>query len=295
MHAFKCMIALGCAASILSGCYAGVRGGEVVIGDGTSEKPGLRYYLTAPYFIVEQLPDQRWTARMELGVDRSRTYAIQPYTVLAASTATVEFNPDGTLKSFKLDQDTTKVPEAVVNALKDIQLKRLALEQSALDEKLTEAQKAGETKAAAGLLRPAPEGAPPEAPAPQEMRRVFVYKVNGTQLQKPGATPTLSVPPTASTPEARTGLVRPPGSSDLRLTVSGQKAVLEKGDDGLSQADIARLAFFKANGDPLEDAATAALRSKFSVVQRRLEIPVQTLRDAAVARIGLGRSEVTVR
>lgn len=143
---------------LTSGCYAGIRAYEDCVNKevppSCQDAPaGLRYFLSVPYLIIEERPNNQWSARVELVVDRSREFTLQPYAFLAKSTATVQFNPDGTLKSFQLDQDTTDIPEAVLNGLKEVQLKRLELEKAALDKRVADAEaaaKATEKPGAAG-------------------------------------------------------------------------------------------------------------------------------------------------
>jgi len=271
----------------VGGCYAGIKAYEVT---NEADAPGLRYFLTTPYLIIEEQPNDRWTARLELGVDRSREFAVQPYTILAKSTATVDFHEDGTLKSFKLEQDTTKIPEAVVNALKDIQLKRIELEKAALDRRLKEAEAEGEAaKGKAALLR---EGAV-AAEVGAETRKVYIFRVAGTRAIAMDAVPAaeMKVPS-----PAQVGITEAPAG-----TLTALSAVIEEGNlviagtgRGLGQTDIRDTHFIKADGQVVPDDVASTLRRQMTVQSQKLVIPVGTLRTASVKRVAIGTAEATV-
>jgi hypothetical protein len=264
------MIALSLLMFGVTGCYAGVRGGEATKDD----VKGLRYFLAAPFLIIEEQPNDRWTARIELGADRSREFAIQPWTVLASSTANVEFHPDGTLKSFKLEQDTTKVPEAVVNALKDVQLKRIELEQADLERRLEEAKKTDAKREGEGEVR-------------GEARRVYVYKVHGTTLVPKAGQVVVRVP----APEAPARIGGGGGAGRLVADVRGD--VLEISN--MDQTKIGGMRFFDKDGNALPAPTTSALRQKVGLASGKAAIALAELRNAKVDRIVVGNDVVDCR
>ena len=294
------------AATSCWGCYAGIKAQEAtlkpapgeVVGEATVKDapsapgvdatpkppPGLRYFLTTPYLIIEEQPQGRWAARLELGVDRSREFAVQPHVILASSTATIEFHPNGTLKSFKLEQDTTKIPEAVVDALKSIQLKRIELEQAALDRKLKEAEeKAEEGKSA--LLR---DGALP-AINPED-RRVLVYRIVGSQISPMHVDTRVKVPEA----EAVGALERTDGLSGLAMKIEGDMLELSGRNRALAQTDIRAMQFVRADNQAVSDEITRKLRGETKVRAGKLVVPVASLRSASVKRIAIGTVEVEV-
>ena len=278
------------AAAASWGCYAGVNAREAtvspapreVLGEGTKQDPppGLRYFLTAPYLIIEEQPQGRWAARLELGVDRSREFAVQPYAILASSTATILFHTNGTLKSFKLEQDTTKIPEAVVDALKAVQLKRIELEQAALDRQLKEAE---EGKAA--LLR---DGAAP--PVDPEDRRVLVYRVVGSEVSPMRVDARVKVPKAEAAPTSG----RADGLSGLAMKIEGDVAELSGRNRPLAQTDIGAMQFVRADNQAVSDEVARKLRGDTKVRAGKLVVPVASLRSASVKRIAIGTAEVEV-
>lgn len=124
---------------VLNGCYAGIKAYPV-----SAEKSGdgIRYFLPAPYLVVERTTAGDkflWDARFETLPDTSRVFTVQPYTFFAKQEATVELNPDGTLKSVVLTQDSTPISAAVVEAVKQVWTKKLELEKAAAEAERTAA------------------------------------------------------------------------------------------------------------------------------------------------------------
>lgn len=151
-----------------SGCIAGIDSGEVKKG---SSPAGLRYFLPATYFVVEQTAEGQWDAKLQSAVDRSREYYVQPYAYLASGKTTVEFHPDGTLKSFRLESDSTAVPEAAITAIKDIQLQREQLKREEIDR-----------RAQAGFTAKEKQVMTQGERDRMGDRAVFIYKLEGDKL-----------------------------------------------------------------------------------------------------------------
>src|SRR5690349_8485967 len=126
------MIVIALIAAGLSGCVAGIHAGEVTKGQSPD---GLRYFLPSRYLVIQQTGDGQWDASIQSAVDRSREYYVQPFAILSSGAATVEFNDDGTIKSFKLVGDATAVPAAAIDAAKQIELEREKLLQEEIDAK----------------------------------------------------------------------------------------------------------------------------------------------------------------
>jgi len=146
------------------GCQSGITAREVDQSK-EGETPGIRYYLAAPYLVIEEQAGPKWDARLELAIDPTHEFAVEPYTRFAASTSSIDINADGTIKSFKLNQDGTTVPSALVTSLKDLELKRLEIEQ-----KKTEARQ-----------RPV-SGTKVTAMGAAGERSFHIYRVQGEQL-----------------------------------------------------------------------------------------------------------------
>lgn len=142
MKSYRVLTLLCFTASLLSGCYAGIRAGEVETG--TKSVEGLRYFLPAPYLIVEKTAKGQVDASIQYLADRSRVFYVDPIVVLASQKAEIELNPDGTLKSFKLEQDATPVSTAVVEGVRDVAVKKLDLEKTAAEERAKRAASGSE-------------------------------------------------------------------------------------------------------------------------------------------------------
>ena len=160
------MILLGL---LSGGCIAGIRAGEV--GHNNQDQKGLRYFLPAPYFVIEETKDGRWNAQIQNVADRKHEYYVQPYVYLGSGKATVLFHDDGTLKSFKLVADTTTIPSEVITAAKEITLEREKLKREEI-----EAKKAKTSAAFEGQQIEKKD---------QESHSVFVYRIVGDKLDPP--------------------------------------------------------------------------------------------------------------
>src|SRR5262249_27053284 len=236
-----------CSGLVVYGCYAGIKAVEVASSQDSSTE-GLRYFLPAPFLIIEQQTDERWIAKLELGVDRSREFTLQPYTVMAKSKAEINFEADGTLKSFKLEQDTTQVAEAVVNALKEVQLKNLELQNQALDKRILEAK----TKS------PGLEG----KEAALGSRKVEIYRIKGTELISAGSPIELRIP--VPPPPPRRDEVASADPTKLIVNLSEGKVIVERPGAPLELKNIQDMRFFKPNGDPATN--NTDLQTKFTYV-----------------------------
>lgn len=220
---------------------------EVTAAD--ADANGLRYFLPAPYLVIEQTADAKWDARMELGVDRSREFYIQPQAVFAKGNAVISFNDDGTLESFKLDADSTAVPSSVVAAAKDVELKRLELERAALDA----AEKKKDEKGGAGAALLNIKG-----------KRAFaVYRVKGEQVVGVPAQPATSVVEGYVSVDAAGGVRDPdaistdPPALTARPSADGSKLVIKLADRNLTEADKAKLHFFTSDDGRTEKQISA--------------------------------------
>jgi hypothetical protein len=208
------------------GCMTRVTAREVTSDD---DDHGLRYFLPAPYLVIREGPNKHWDAEIKMGVDRSREFYVQPNAVFAAANTEITFNDDGTLKSFKLNGDSTTVPAAVVAALKDIELEKLRLQKEAMENQPP--ADGGDGDGGTGTsttTRPAPGSDRAGAPtAPNPNARYFaVYQIRGTTLKPidPGSAPetgaasgTVIAPVTAPAAAGR-NRSRRPGSPAATLT-----------------------------------------------------------------------------
>ena len=131
----------------LTGCYSSITAREVTK---DPKALGLRYFLPSPYLIIRHLPNDTWDAELQVFVDRSHTFAVQPNAWFAKSDFSLVNNADGTIKSFKLGQDTTVVAAASITAAKDIASKEMELRQQMLDRQIQAAHKSSSETLAAG-------------------------------------------------------------------------------------------------------------------------------------------------
>jgi hypothetical protein len=247
-----------------TGCYSGITAVET----STGNEPGLRYFLPTPYLIVEELENNQWDARIELLVDRSREFTVQPYAVLAKSTADVEFHPDGTLKKFTLDQDTTEVPEAVVSALKELQLKRLEIEKDVLEKKAEKAKKDSGGDAGRPVNRAGG-------------RSVRIFKIAGEKL----------VPTNGATAEVLLTQSAGPVDSDpaanvLRIDIQGDVVLIRPPESKppFGQPDVNAAKFFDAAGNAVEGIDVQFQGGDAPA----LKVNLQSLREKRVATVAVG-------
>lgn len=232
-----------------SGCQTSIVAKEAT--GANADADGLRYFLPAPYLIVEEIGDSKWDAHLELGVDRSREFYIQPKAVFAKGNTVISFNDDGTLKSFKLDADSTAVPSAVVAAAKDVKLKQLELEQAALDaaqKKKDDAKAKKDTKAASLNLKPV-----------VGKRAFAIYRVKGEEivgLPFRGVTPYVEGHIALATLGARNENVAldpiseipafPNGFTVVTSVLESTKYVMQVKGGSLAEADKAKIHFYKS-------------------------------------------------
>jgi hypothetical protein len=269
---------LVCAGLLVYGCYAGIKAVEVTSSQDSSTE-GLRYFLPAPFLIIEQQTDERWIAKLELGVDRSREYTLQPYTVMATSKAEINFEADGTLKQFKLEQDTTKVAEAVVNALKEVQLKNLELQNQALDKRILEAQK---TKS------PGLEG----KDAALGSRKVEIYRIKGTELISASSPIELRIP--VPPPPPRRDEVASADPTKLNVNLSDGKVTVERPGAPLEQKDILNMHFFKPGGNPVDNNTELLKKFTFDSKRKQVVADQKLVSEILGGKIVIGNAEGTV-
>ena len=246
---------------LLSGCIAGVRAGQVTPDNEGVE--GLRYFLPAQYLVIEQTSDGQWDARFQSVVDRSREYYVQPYAYLGSGKTTVQFNDDGTLKSFKLVADTTGVPAEVITAVKDVQLKREELAQAEI-----------EAKAKAGF----PATKPPIGESARSPREIFLFRIDGDKLHGLPKTPTASLLLTSKQPGAPT--------YDLPVAVSPRLEVTPGDTDPRTQVSLG------IRGEQLaNDSATADSLCFYAAVDGKYQEVSRARRDAILkaAQVASGK------
>jgi len=203
-------------ALLLTGCVAGTRGGPIYSNNAKAQ--GIRYFLPAMYLVVQQAPEGTLSTSFEVLADSSQGYYVEPFIVLAKQNVDITLNPDGTLQSFKLEQDGTPVSAAVVTALKDISLKKLELEQAAAEAK------AGATSASARSERDLES---------TRRSKIWVFQVSGsTATRITAAPPSVVVPPKPPSP----GGSGPSGAIEGKFTVTigGDAAGAPKADPKLS-------------------------------------------------------------
>lgn len=274
---------LAATAVLGSGCYTGLVAIQVPQ-EGSAKIEGLRYYLPRPHLVLEELPGDKWDARVVYVIDRSREFAVQPTQVLAKVNATIEFNDDGTLKSFQLNQHSGDVPESFINGFKDVAVKMLELEKAAADEELKAAE--GD-----GTGTPGPPSAAKKDGVPaggKETRRLYTYAINGSDAikwtaSKPIATMELG-PPTKPEPKLK-----------LAKSSDGKQVVISLSGEPLGTADLDKLAFFDASGKPIKapDKAVLATKAKtsFNPAAGTATLEKADLTAKKVSHIGLGSAK----
>lgn len=187
-------------ATLLAGCYAGTHGGPI---HSTPHAKGIRYFLPSMYLVVQQDPAGTLTASFEVMADSSKEYYVEPFIILARQNVDIILNADGTLQSFKLEQDGTPVSTAVVAAVKDVALKKLDLEQAA----------------AGRAARAAPPARADGDRVPARVSRVWMFRIDGRRatLAEGRAVP---VPEPAEIPPAPTGTI----DGTFSITIDGGAA-----------------------------------------------------------------------
>jgi hypothetical protein len=165
-------------AVLLTGCVAGTRGGPIY-GDNTAAQ-GIRYFLPAMYLVVQQTQEGTISASFEVIADSSQAYYVEPFVVLAKQDVDITLNADGTLQSFKLEQDGTPVSAALVAAVKDISLKKLELEQAAAEAKAADGARAQDKEDGARAMRHS---------------NIWIFQVSGATATRMAVNSSVVVPP----------------------------------------------------------------------------------------------------
>jgi|GEM_PF-4328860 len=244
-----------------------------------SDEPGLRYFLPAPILIIEELPDSRWTARLDVAVDSSREYTLQPYVIFGANNTDIAFNGDGTLKSFKLNQNTTTVSEALVTALKDIEIKRFEIEKALLDDQLKAlaegAQAATDTNAMDNNT--------------SDIRRAFVYRINGDNLvQDDSITALVISPKPPPKPAGQGNSAGRSGAASMAAKVHNGILKITFTNRNVSEADIKLVGFLK--GNELVDVQGVKIQDKSTFI-----VPTANVQAAGATKVafpGLKTAEI---
>ena len=288
--------------SLSSGCYTGISAKQVTLAGGgsttevdkagkktgrfldNSQTEGLRYFLPAPVLVVEQIDKGKYDARVEFTVDHSRVFAVQPTETLASSTATIEFYPDGTLKNFQLNQDSTEVPAAVVKGLQDLETKKLDLQKAAIDK----AAEASAARIEKGPLPAAPEGA----------RKVCVYRIDGPKLTPApdldGNCNALKVLPEEPAGQGE-GLAAKASKLSATLSPDRSTVVIAFAGRELGTNDANDIVFMKGKIALQKEADQAALRGALLTgAGGTLVIRSQLLRDHGVTRLRFGKDYASV-
>jgi len=201
---------LGLTVVSLTGCYSSITAREVTDDPKTA---GLRYFLPSPYLVIRQMPNDTWDAELQVFVDRSRTFSVQPNAYLAKSNFTLVTGADGTIKSFTLTQDSTVAASASITAAKEIALKEMELRQQMLDRQIQAAHESPSGASAAGIgaerggtARPLqPENTTRHLILDTNVRKVWVYRIVGSGLEPAGPVAAVSAPIAVNkyVPEAR--------------------------------------------------------------------------------------------
>ena len=270
------LTALGLGLVAAAGCATGITAYEVEPG---SDEPGLRYYLPTPLLVVRQLGDGRWAASLELVVDRRREFTVQPWAFLARASTTVEFAPDGTLKRFQLEQDSTEVPAAVVNAFKDIKTKELEIREKLMRERQRHVESSA-ARMADALAQP----------RPAITRAVYAAVVRGGLLEDWDGRPIASVrlPPAKPARTRYFPVDALPAAGALTVQIHGTRLVVSVRDGSLAAQDIGRMRFWTASDEITESALLRRLRAALTEKDGTLVGDVAQLRAAAIVRLGFG-------
>lgn len=241
----------------LFGCLSGIKARQVTPAEPNAD--GLRYFLPAPYLVLSEDAKGQWSAKIELGVDRSREFALSPYNYFANTNASAVFETNGALKSFHLTSDSTKIPQALVDALKEVGLKQLELDEAAIDDEI----KAG--------LEGDKKGVKPTPGA----RQVLIYRIHGRELIP---APAASIVFEAS---SNTG-----GAPPSMVEIQPPAGVTFQADDRK------KLKFFDTSDNPLAAGPTKALQDAITPHGQTFLVPRALLDSHDVGRIVLGVAEI---
>ena len=264
----------------ISGCITGIdatRSPSQCNSDQDCE-PGLVYYLPVPYLVVQELPGDKWDARIEFMVDDSKEYTLQPYQIMASSTSIIEFNSDGTLKKFQLDGDATEVPDAVVKGIKEVGLKKLELEKKKNEEK-------SGARVGNGSNFTGKEG------------KLFMYKINGSTLKPMTVKQSMGVKGHVVT------MILPdpePPKEEVKGEFDDAKDnfVLFGTPTGLKPEDVDKLVFLKSDNTSVKGVTTTSIVKEIDLdlVKRsgKIVIPITKLRSNKVSFIVLGEFKIGI-
>ena len=281
----------------LTGCISCITAREVT---NDPKAPGLRYFLPSPYLIIRHLPNDTWDAELQVFVDRSHTFSVQPNAYFAKSNFTLINNADGTIKSFSLEQDSTFVASASITAAKDIALKEMELRQQMLERQIQAAHKsssgapgAGFGAAGGGAPQPnEPEDATRQLIVDQDKRQVFVYQIvsGGLEQAGPVAEVLASIVVNQYAPMPRTieGITwfQPINvrliDKEFRITLS----------ETWADEDKKFFLFFTDDEGttPLDATVTDALRKKFTFKTGVLSAKLRDLKDAKVRSVRFNKT-----
>jgi len=266
-------VSVPCALAILAtGCISGVRGGEVV----TGQEEGLRYFLAAPYLLVTQTGDGQWDARLELGVDRSREFALVPYNYLAMNHAVVEFNPDGTLKSFTLTEHSDDVPVAVIEALREVGIQASKLKQDEIQAERSQGA-SQQAKASAALTKEAeatPEG--------RVERQAYVFRIDGGRAASDTSFASMFFVPPKENENARTG----------EDTIEIACLDAPKKPRPCTTDDPGKLDLWDTENNKLEGQALEKARGSFTLPEGKDKLVVSSKKLQGISRVLLGTVEI---
>lgn len=250
---------------LFTGCIAGIDAVQVT--NEENETPGLRYFLPVPVLIIREYKGQV-NAEIKMAVDRKLEYSVQPYTWLGTSESTIEFNDDGTLKSFTLNQDTSEIPDAAVQALKDIGVKELDLRQEEVQRKIDKS-----SKNPAGLSK---------EENPQNLREetsVHMYVIRGDRLEEYQKADLIFAAATSQNTGA------PSGEKDLICKKRGGKIQISHKSDPLGTNLISNTKFL-VNNEPAKNNET--LRKEVKKSATGLEIDEAVLAKFKITQISIG-------
>lgn len=259
----------GLAVASGTGCISGVNGRLVRKAD----QEGLRYFLAAPYLVVTEAGGGQWEARFEVGVDRSREFTLKPYNWMAINHAVVEFQPDGTLKSFTLTQDSDDIPVAVVEAIRDVGLQAAKLQEAEIEAERASGQ--AQARVASAYVKE--EAAAGERKTVE--RRSYVFRIDGgAAAPEAGFASMLFKPAKSSVPTPQVG--------KLMLPCKDAKGGAAR---PCTSADIEKLGAFRS-GRKVTGAELKWLRAKFTLDKDKLAVRKEALQG--IDRILLGVVEI---
>ncbi len=292
--------------TVVTGCVTGINATRSPADAECKRKkcePGLVYHLPAPYLVVEQLSGNKWDARIEFMVDQSKEYTLQPYQMMASSSSTIEFNPDGTLKKFQLDGDATEIPDAVVKGLQEVGVKRLDLEKE-------KSESESESELSGASIEKG-DDAPPKT---GKRWSLSMYKIHGDCIEpitiiSPNMPALIKSPckPIDDKPIEGKGHVVtliPPDSEPAKQEIKGalddakENFVISGTLAKLKAEDVDHLVFLKSDDTPVSGTTTTSILISIDpdAVKRsgKIVISINRLRSNKVGFIVLGKIKLEV-